>query len=83
MRVSVTGNFGFPSVPEEIKQVAKELVEYKLDRDVEHPRTDFNPQAAQTAEGATVVINQARPMILPMPPEQWATVVRWRDPVVG
>lgn len=81
-QVRVTGNFGFPSVPEDVKQAVKDTVAYRMDRDVEHPRETLGAIPGVNDAGASVILAE-RPRLLAFPPEPYATLIKYRDPVVG
>lgn len=84
MRVSVTGSWGFPSVPGDVRQAVLEAVASVLDRDVEHYRTDLGPVAQQTGGGSTVImVGQGRQRFVSMPPSALAVAWRYRDLHVG
>jgi hypothetical protein len=76
--LTITGTWGFPSVPEDIHHACMDAVAYMRDRDVEHARQDLG---AVGAEGGPTIILGVRPQILALPPEIHATVVRYRDPL--
>ena len=44
-RVTVTGTWGFPAVPGNLRQAALDAIAYTLDRDVEHYRQDLGAVA--------------------------------------
>lgn len=81
-QVKVTGTFGFPSVPEDVKQAVMDTVAYRKDRDVEHPRETLSAFPGAGDAGAAVILSE-RPMIVSFPPEIYATLIRYKDPVVG
>ena len=80
-QVKVTGSFGFPSVPEDVKQAVMDTVAYRMDRDVEHPRETL--AAIPGVNDATATLIQTQQRILAFPPEIFATLMKYRDPVVG
>ncbi len=80
-RLSVTGTWGFPSVPEDVKHAVKDTVAYRMDRDVEHPRETLS--AVPGTGDAAAVLVAAQPRILPFTPEVFATLNKYRDPIVG
>jgi hypothetical protein len=81
MRVAVTGNFGFPSVPGSVRQAVLDAVVETLDRDVEHPRQDMSP--VSSSESANVIVLGRTPQAVSLPPRALAVARYWRDPVVG
>src|SRR5262245_58926884 len=52
MRVEVTGTWGFPAVPGNLRQAVLDAVAWVLDRDVEHYSEDLGP----SQEGGNVVL---------------------------
>lgn len=80
-QVKVTGNWGFPSVPEDVRHAVMDTIAYRRDRDVEHPRETLSPIPGTGDAGALLVA--AQPRILAFPPEPFATLMKYRDPVVG
>ena len=79
MRVDVTGNWGFPSVPGNVRQAVLDAVAATYDRDVEHYRQDLG--ATSTQEGGNViVIDRGRQRLLSMPPTSLAVAWSYRDP---
>ena len=81
-RLSVAGTWGFPSVPEDVRHAVMDLVAYKRDRDVEHPRETLSPIPG-TGDASSAVLVAAQPRILPFPPEIYATLSKYRDAVIG
>jgi hypothetical protein len=82
MRVRVTGNWGFPSVPGNVRQAVLDAVAQVMDRDVEHYRQDLGP--ATGGEGTNVVIVGGRqPRMLSMPPASLAVLWDYRDVMVA
>lgn len=78
MRVSVTGNFGFPSVPGDVRQAVLDAVVENLDRDVQHWRQDFSP--VQQGEAANVVVvGNTGPRVVRLPPRVLAVAWDYRD----
>lgn len=83
MRVEVTGTWGFPAVPGDIKQAVKDAVAAILDRDVEHYATDLAatiPGGAQS--GNVIVMTGGRQRLLSLPGPALAAAWRYRDPVL-
>jgi hypothetical protein len=80
-QVRVTGNFGFPSVPEEVRDAVKDTVAYRMDRDVEHYRQDLSFGPA--TNDAAALVATAPPRVLAFPPDAYAILKKYRDPVVG
>ena len=73
MRVSVTGAWGFPSVPGNVRQAVLDGVVAVLDRKVETYSTDLFPTSRRRRG---VLIATMRPMFLSLPPRSW----RWPAP---
>ena len=67
MRLEVTGTWGFPAVPGNIRQAALDAIASVLDRDVESYSTDLAPMQAQ-GEGTNVIIMGRSPRLLSLPP---------------
>lgn len=80
-RVAVSGTWGFPSVPGNIRQVALDVIGAVMDTDVEHYREDITAETGG-ATGATAVLAPQQ-MFVPLPPEQFAIVRSYRKPVIG
>jgi hypothetical protein len=68
--LNVTGYWGFPSVPEDIRHATMDAVAYWLDRDVEHFRQDLGIGAGGEA-GQTVFVGSSPPTVFPLPPESY------------
>ena len=84
MRVSVTGSFGFPSVPPSVRQAVLEGIAAAVDRDVEHYRQDMMPTSAgSTAAGTTVYVGGGRQRLLSLPPSVLAVAWDYRDTSIG
>jgi len=56
MRIAVTGTWGFPAVPGNIRQAALDAIAAIYDRDVEHYRQDLSETGQSAGEGGTTVI---------------------------
>jgi hypothetical protein len=85
-RVRVTGNWGFPAVPGNVRQAVLDAVAAVMDRDVEHYRQDlgFGGAAQQAQGGGTVVmVGGGRQRLLSMPPSSLAVAWSYRDLNVG
>ncbi len=86
MRLSVTGVWGFPSVPGNVRQAVLDAVAAIMDRDVEHYRTDlgFAGTTQGTASGSTVVmVGSGRQRLLSMPPSTLAVAWSYRETTIG
>lgn len=82
LRVSVTGNFGFPAVPGTVRQAVLDAIAANMDRDVEHYRQDLGVVDQQ--EGTTtVLVGGGRQRLLSMPPASLAVAWSFRDQNVG
>lgn len=66
MRVEVTGSWGFPSVPGNVRQAVLDAVLETMDRDPEHWRQDMAPTASGEAANVIVIGSRnSRPISLP------------------
>jgi hypothetical protein len=81
-KVRVTGTWGFPAVPGNVRQAVLEAVVAAMDRDVEHYRTDLGMGPTQEGGGAVLQVT-AKPMFLSMPPSVLAVAWKYRDLLVG
>lgn len=79
MRVSVTGTWGFPSVPGNVRQAVLDAVAATMDRNVENYSQDLAPVGVQATN---VIVAGARRM-LSMPPSSLAVAWAYRDPTIG
>jgi hypothetical protein len=70
--VEVTGTWGFPAVPGNLRQATLDAVAYILDRDVEHYRQDLE---AMTGGGVT--------LMLALPPSTLEAVAVYKTPTYG
>jgi hypothetical protein len=81
MRVKVTGSFGFPSVPGDVRQAVLDAVAATMDRDVEHYRQDLGGAgvgAAQQDSGTVVVVGRTGGRLIALPPAAQAVAWRYR-----
>jgi hypothetical protein len=77
MRVAVTGVFGFPSVPGDVRQAVLDAVAAVMDRDVEHYRQDLGAVGAEGETGTVVVVGgRTGSRLISLPPS--AQSVAWR-----
>lgn len=67
--LNITGYWGFPTVPEDIRHATMDAVAYWLDRDVEHFRQDLGAGLGEA--GQTVFMSGAPPTVFPLPPESY------------
>jgi hypothetical protein len=79
--LNITGYWGFPSIPENVKEAVKDAVAFNLDRDVEHFRQDLGIGATGEA-GQTVFIGQAPPTVYSLPPTAWKVAQDYRRKLV-
>lgn len=77
--VEVTATWGFPSVPEDVRQAVLDAVAATMDRDVEHYRQDLSPAAPDT--GTVVMVGFGRQRLLSMPPVSLAALWGYRGQV--
>ena len=66
-RSGVTGTWGFPAVPADIKRAVLDGVVAEIDRDVEHYTAGLGEATA--GPGQNVVVFSGRPQLLDLPPE--------------
>lgn len=79
--VEVTGVWGFPSVPGNLRQAVLDAVAEIMNSDREHWRQDLAPVPA--GEGQNIVVLGSRPSFLPVNPRSLSTFQRFRRPQVG
>jgi sulfite reductase beta subunit-like hemoprotein len=85
-KVRVTGTWGFPTVPGNVRQAILDSVAWTMDRDVEHYRQDlgFSGATATPGAGGTVVmIGGGRTRLTTLPPTAQAVAWSYRDLLVG
>jgi hypothetical protein len=78
MRVKVTGSFGFPSVPGDVRQAVLDAVAATMDRDVEHYRQDLGAGQAEQEGGTVVVVGRSGGRLISLPPSAQAVAWRYR-----
>lgn len=83
MRVAVTGAWGFPAVPGNVRQAVLDAVAATMDRDVEFYRQDLGARAAAAGRGTTVVMLGSRQRFVSMPPTSLAVAWSYRDLNIG
>lgn len=76
MRVAVTGSWGFPAVPGDVRQAVLDSIAAVLDRDVEHYRQDLSAASQGNEGGTVVVVGRMGGRLLSLPPS--ASAVAWR-----
>lgn len=81
-RVAVTGTWGFPSVPGNIRQAALDTIAAIMDRDVEHYRQDLGEVTGEGG-GNTVVLQSPQQMFITLPPSAFAAVRMYKKPLLG
>lgn len=83
-RVEVTGNFGFPAIPGNIRQACLDAIAAVLDRDVEHYRQDLSSVSSQPGDNGTVIMQVGGSQrILSLPPVVLAVCWSYRDPALA
>lgn len=75
--LNVTGTWGFPAVPEDVKHACMDTVAFWLDRDVEHFRQDLGAIPGGSEGGQTVIVGSA-PTLFPLPPEAFSIARSYR-----
>jgi hypothetical protein len=83
MRVSVTGTWGFPAVPGNVRQAVLDAVAAVMDRDVEHYRQDNAPAAGAAEGGTVVVVGGGGGRLLSLPPSAQAVAWSYRESRLG
>ena len=85
MLVEVTGNFGFPQVPGNVRQAVLDAIASVMDRDVEHYRQDLGASTVQgQGQGGTVImLAGGRQRMLSMPSSSLAVLWSYRNTWVG
>lgn len=81
--IDVTGYWGFPVVPEDIKHATLQAVAYWLDVDVEHFRQDLAAVAGGSEGGQTVFVGSSAPTVYPLPPEAYQIAVGYRRRLIA
>jgi hypothetical protein len=82
MRVEVTGTWGFPAVPGNIRQAALDSIVAIMDRSVESYAQDLGVQPGGE-QGNVIVVGGGRQKILNLPGSAWATCQEYRDVWIG
>jgi hypothetical protein len=82
MRLSVTGNWGFPAVPGDVRQAVLDAVAAVMDRDVEHYRQDLGAVAASQEGGTVVMVGRSGGRLLSLPPAAQAVAWRYRASLI-
>lgn len=79
-RLRVTGTWGFPAVPGNVRQAVLDAVAATMDRDVEHYRQDLS--TPPSSDGGTIVmVGGGRQRFVSLPPTSLAVAWSYRDPV--
>jgi hypothetical protein len=83
-RVRVTGTWGFPLVPGNVRQAVLDGIASIRDRDVEHYRQDLSAIPSQGGEGGNVImVSGGGQRLLSLPPVSLAVALSYRDSWVG
>lgn len=77
MRLSITGSWGFPAVPGNIKQAVKDSVASIMDRDVEHYRQDLGTVSSEG--GNVIMVGMGSQRMLTLPPAALAAAWSYRE----
>lgn len=80
--LNVTGYWGWPSIPEDVRHACMDTVAFWLDRDVEHFRQDLGLGNVGDA-GQTVFVGGAPPTVFSLPPEAYRIATSYRRKLVG
>lgn len=83
MRVAVTGTWGFPAVPGDVRQAVLDAVAATMDRDVENYRQDLAPTQGAEEGGTVVVVGRTGNRLLSLPPASTAVAWRYRASTVS
>jgi hypothetical protein len=81
--LDVTGYWGFPTIPEDIKHATLQAVAYWLDVDVEHFRQDLAAIPGGAEGGQTVFVGSGPPTVYPLPPEAYQIAVSYRRRLIA
>ena len=81
--VDITGYWGFPEVPEDIKHATLQAVAYWMDVDVEHFRQDLAAIPGGAEGGQTVFVGSGPPTVFPLPPESYQIAVSYRRRLIA
>jgi hypothetical protein len=79
--LSVTGYWGFPTVPENVKHAVKDGVAFWLDTDVEHFRQDLGAGTGEA--GQTVFLGSGPPTVYSLPPSSYKTALDYRRKLIA
>jgi hypothetical protein len=79
-RVAVTGSWGWPTIPGDVRQAVLDAVAAVMDRDVEHYRQDLGAGGGQQGDTGTVVVVGGRSggRLLSLTPPAQAVAWRYR-----
>lgn len=83
MRVRVTGVWGFPAVPGNVRQATLDAIAAVIDRDVEHYRQDLGFNQAAQGGGTVIMVGGGRQRFTSMPSTSLAVAWSYRDQQVG
>jgi len=81
-QIEVTGVWGFPAVPGNVRQAVLEAVAAVMDRDVEHYSQDLGPASSGQATNV-IMLAGARPSLITMPPSSLAVARSYQPSRVG
>jgi hypothetical protein len=83
-RIRVTGTWGFPAVPGNVRQAVLDAIAAIRDRDVEHYRQDIGVGTSiEGGGGTTIMLAGGGQRMLSMPPTSLAVAWAYRDVHVG
>ena len=80
--IEVTGVWGFPAIPGQLKDAVKDAVAERLDRQVEAYRSDVAPAGAGPGQNV-IVFGGSKPSFLPANPRSLSIFRSFREPQVG
>ncbi len=79
--LDIEGYWGFPEVPENVRQATKDAVAFWLDRDVEHFRQDLGVGNIGEA-GQTVFVGGSAPTVYSLPPQSYMIARKYQRKMV-
>lgn len=82
MRIVVTGTWGFPAVPGNVRQAVLDAVASIMDRDVTHYRQDLGMNS-QSDGGTTIVMGSGSQRMISLPPSALSVAWSYRVTSVG
>jgi hypothetical protein len=81
--LNVTGYWGWPAVPEDIKNACLDAVAFWLDSDVEHFRQDLGGVPGGSEGGQTIFVGSTPPTVFPLPPIAFQIASGYRRRLIG